>query len=221
MKNIIVLICLLGTFLNIGCVTSRQKNSAKSNRSSEASTAGLKPSRMSPEEKQDKKDRDLVMKKKSELTGVNISAAPQKKGESLSVIPSKIIGSDLSGLNETELYNHLFLAYEKNDQLAFNSALALFIKKYPQSVRADDALYLAGLNAVASHDYGTALKHFNRVLKEYSYSNKAPSALFAKAAVLKKMEMIPNSQEAFKQVLLRYPQSPESERAQVELRLFK
>lgn len=181
-----------------------------------------KPMNISSEELQDRKDRELLLKRKSELTGMKISAAPQKRGMvGLQILPGKILNAELSNMNESDLYQRLFLAYEKNDQLAFNASVGAFLKKYPQSIRADDALYLAGLNGVASKDYGTALKNFNRVIKEYSLSNKAPAALFAKAAVLKKMDLPESSQETYRQVLARYPQSPESERAQLELRLFK
>ncbi len=148
-----------------------------------------------------KRDRDMVLEKKNEMEGKIQVGLPSDR--------------------ETKLYEELVRAYERNDELTFQSRLQGMISSFPRSLLADDALYLAGMMSFSNRQYARAIKYFARILTEYPRSNRARAALFAKAAAYRKMNLQPQAVGVFKEVKSTYPGSPEAKRADVELRIIK
>jgi TolA-binding protein len=96
----------------------------------------------------------------------------------------------------------------------------MFERKFSKSPLMEDALYLEGLMAVSEKNYGVALQSFNRILREHGHGHKASSALFARGVVLKKMNLPGRAKQSWILVQKKYPGSPESARADVELKLL-
>lgn len=172
--------------------------------------------KMREEKKQDQKDQALLLKRKSDIQGFQAKANPQDKKLRIELDSKSSVN-----LTDAQLYSQLVARYEKNDEIGFQSRFQMMMSRYPQSALADDALYLAGLQQVSVKNYGLALKYFNRIIRQYPYSNKTVSALFGKGAVYRKMNLDPMAKDVFKKVAGRYPSSPEALRAQAELRLLK
>ncbi|MNJ94616.1 tol-pal system protein YbgF [compost metagenome] len=132
----------------------------------------------------------------------------------------ELTGKDISKESDMALYAEMLSAYDKNDEIAFKSRLQSLITRFPKSVYADNALFLAGRRALDGGNYPEAVKYFSRVEKEYPRSSRVPAARFAKAMTYKKMNLPTFSRKILAEVRAKYPGSPESFRADSELKLF-
>jgi TolA-binding protein len=133
----------------------------------------------------------------------------------------ELTGKDISKENDMTLYAEMVSAYEKNDEIGFKSRLQSMVTRFPQSVYADNALFLAGRMAVDHNDYAQAVKYFSLIEKKYGKSNKAAAATFAKGMTYKKMNLPEYASRSLKEVRSRFPGSPESFRADAELKIIK
>ncbi|MBX3041561.1 MAG: tetratricopeptide repeat protein [Bdellovibrionaceae bacterium] len=132
----------------------------------------------------------------------------------------ELTGKDQGKLSEVDLYSELVAAYQSQDEIGFQSRLQTFMSRFPRSSFADNALYLAGRKALEQKRYAQALKYFQRIIAEYPRSNRAVSAQFAKAMAYKQMNLTTESRKVMKEVVQKYPGSPESFRADSEMRLL-
>jgi TolA-binding protein len=158
---------------------------------------------------QDSRDMALVLKKKADMN----------------MRPSVILdahGQDsFRGIGQQALYEELLTAYDRNDELSFVARYQGFMGRFSNGPLADDATYLMGLFYYGQKNYGSALKSYNQVIRKYPSGNKVAAALFAKGILLKKMSLTEQAQNSFKAVTKRFPGSPESVRAQSELKILR
>lgn len=147
------------------------------------------------------RDRQMILQKKNELEGKTISALPSE--------------------TEKKLYAEMVAAYERNDELSFQSRFQRMMMDYPKGVYADESLYYAGMLAFSNKLYGRALKHFDQVLTQYPRSNRSRAALYAKAAAYRKMNLKNQAVSVYKEVETRFPGSPEARRASIDLKIVK
>ncbi|WII73752.1 hypothetical protein QJS83_07665 [Bdellovibrio sp. 22V] len=132
----------------------------------------------------------------------------------------ELTGKDISKENDITLYAEMVSAYNNDDEIAFKSRLQSLLTRFPQSSYADNALFLAGRMAVDHSNYAEAVKHFAQIEQKYPRSNKVVAAKFAKAMTYKRMNLPDFAKRALKEVRAKYPGSPESFRADAELRMF-
>jgi len=140
-------------------------------------------------------------------------AAPQKE------TPSR--ASSLEPTGEQMLYSKILQTYRKRNLGEMEKSLALLLKTYPDSVYADNALYLCGQLAFELGNYKLARQYMDRVLREYPKGNKAVSALYAKAMIEKRLSRLDQAQRLLEQLRDQYPGSPESARVATELKLIE
>lgn len=139
--------------------------------------------------------------------------APVATPEPVSVSPAKT--------GEHYLYSKILETYRSRNALELQKTLGLLLKTYPESVFADNAIYMSGLLAFESGDYASASKAFDKLLKDYPRSNKAVAALFAMASIEKRTGRVLDAKRAFLQLRDLYPGSPEAARVSVELKLLE
>ncbi|HRO67219.1 MAG TPA: tetratricopeptide repeat protein [Pseudobdellovibrionaceae bacterium] len=132
----------------------------------------------------------------------------------------ELTGKDQGKLSEVDLYSELVSAYQSQDEIGFQSRLQTFLSRFPKSSFADNALYLAGRKSLEQKRYAPALQYFHRIVSEYPRGNRAVSAQFAKAMTYKQMNLTAESRKVMKEVMRKYPGSPESFRAEGEMRLL-
>lgn len=133
----------------------------------------------------------------------------------------ELSGKDISKESDMALYAEMVGASERNDEIAFKSRLQSLLTRFPHSAYADNALFLAGRMAVDNGNYAQAIKYFSQIEKDYGKSNKVVAAKFAKAMTYKKMNLPEFALRSLKEVRARYPGSPESFRADAELKIIK
>lgn len=159
---------------------------------------------------------------------MSVLAKPQELPKKLSAKEIKeqallveLTGKDISKENDIGLYAEMVSAYQRDDEIAFKSRLQALMTRFPQSSYADNALFLAGRMAVDHNNYAEAVKYFAQIEKQYPRSNKVAAAKFAKAMTYKKMNLPDFAATNLKEVRTKYPGSPESFRAQAELKTLR
>jgi TolA-binding protein len=217
--------------LTVGCASTKSTHGNSRNSSGVVKTAQVleleKKVKAREEISQDSKDRNRVLKRKAAMSPSTVAdvaapmtAAPSAAPNSAATMQPVAVPAQLSKLSDRDLYAEMIKAYDLNNEIAFFSKYNAFMAKYANSPLADEAIYLAGLMSLSNRNYGPSLKYFNLILSKYSMSNKASLALYAKGAALKKMNLLQESKEAFNLVLQKYPGSPESMRAEAEVKIL-
>lgn len=152
----------------------------------------------------------------SEKKGSKILSGPLSE-EALRV---ELTGRDESKMSDVDLYAEIVAAYQSHDEVGLRTRLQKFMVRHAKSPFADNALYLAGRQALDKKNYSEAIKYFHRVVSEYPRSNRVVSSQFAKAMAYKKMNLEPQARRVFRDIMRKYPGSPESFRADSEMRLL-
>ncbi|WP_413584630.1 tetratricopeptide repeat protein [Bdellovibrio sp. HCB274] len=145
------------------------------------------------------------------------NAAPTSRQQALLV---ELTGQDFSKQSDTELYAEMISASQRDDEIGLKSRMQSLLTRFPASTYADNALFLAGRMAVDHGNFPEAIRLFGRIEKNYPNSDKAASAKFAKAMTYKKMNLPQFAKRSLSEVRSKYPGSPESFRADAELKLF-
>jgi TolA-binding protein len=133
----------------------------------------------------------------------------------------ELTGHDGSKVSDLNLYAQIVGAYDSGDEIGFKSRMQSLLKRFPQSPYADNAFYLAGLMAVNAKNYPDAIRYFSKVEKEYATGDKVNTALFARAMTYKKINLGEFSKRLLIEVKTKFPGSPESFRAEAELKMIK
>lgn len=133
----------------------------------------------------------------------------------------ELTGKDVSKENDIAMYAEMVSSYQRDDEIGLKSRLQSLLARFPQSSYADNALFLAGRMAVDHNNYAEAIKYFAKIEKSYPRSNKVVAAKFAKAMTYKRMNLPEFAMRNLKEVRTKYAGSPESFRANVELKMLK
>ena len=131
------------------------------------------------------------------------------------------VATDSNVAAEQTQYEKVLAAYAHHDKVNATKETETLIKSFPDSIFADNALYLNGLLAVENHDPARGMYYMNRVLKEYPQGNKAVAALFAKSMLEKQGQQYAAAENDFNLLNKLYPGSPESKRVAIELKTMQ
>ncbi|MEK6774493.1 MAG: tetratricopeptide repeat protein [Bdellovibrionota bacterium] len=132
----------------------------------------------------------------------------------------ELMGS-AKGKDDITLYSEIVAFYQSNDQRRLRHRLQSLMTQYPRSNFIDNALYLAGRQSMENRNYPEAIKYFQKVITQYPQSNRVVSAKFAKAMTYKKMNLSTQSKGVLKEIKQKFPGSPESYRAESEMKLAR
>ncbi len=141
--------------------------------------------------------------------------------KSATLNPSLPISVSPEKTSEHFLYSKILETYRVRNVREMETTLGLLLKSYPDSVFADNALYLSGLMSFENGDLSDSKSKFDRLLRDYPRSNKAVAALFAKASIERKLGRSNEAKRGFVQVRDLFPGSPEAARVAVELKLIE
>ena len=108
--------------------------------------------------------------------------------------------------------NQLPVAIIERDRLA---------KNYPASVHLDRAYYLTGVLEFQRQNLSGAARDFTTVIERFPLSHKRPAALFARAATYGKLNLDGLAMKVWQQILREYPGSPESRRAEMQIKVAR
>lgn len=122
--------------------------------------------------------------------------------------------------DDGKLYTKILETYRTRKIAELEKSVSMMIKTFPDSVFADNALFLAGQLAFEQGDLARAATYMDRVVDDYPNGNKAVSALYAKAMIEKRLSRAGESRRILESLLRAYPGSPEAMRASMEIKLM-
>jgi tol-pal system protein YbgF len=166
--------------------------------------------------------RQEVQKLNIKLDDVNnrIAGLYQKLEESqVKTASVRAIPEDSSGVSvqPDQLYSQVY-----NDYLMGNYDLAIagfqdFLRNYPNSEYADNALYYLGVCYLEQSRFEPAVQSFDQVINLYPKGDKTPVAYFKKAVAYQQLQRIDDVVEALRKLIELFPDAPEAKLAEQEL----
>lgn len=150
----------------------------------------------------------------------HVSRAPAAAIAPEAVTAAPATAEEVVQTGEQKLYSKVLETYRVHNSPELQKVLDILLKTYPDSVYADNALYLAGILAYELGDLSRAGFYMERVIREFPAGNKTVSALFAKAMIDKRSGRIGQARETLRSVRSLYPGSPEAARAVNEMKFI-
>lgn len=146
------------------------------------------------------------------------AATPPMQAVSDKPLRKQKLGASLPE-GEKAIYLRVVEAYRKADVTETYKFRDLMLKNYPRSIYADNALYLTGLLDYQRGRVAEAVKNFGEISRRYPNGNKVPAAMYARSMAYNKLNIPHLSKQILEDITKRYPGSPESQRAWIDLRL--
>lgn len=127
-----------------------------------------------------------------------------------------LIGADIA-----ENYRQAIMLVGRNRHSDARRAFEAVYQADPNGDLADNALFWIGETYFAARDYTNAVRHYMRVVNDYSTQNKAPDALFKTAVAQERTGDLALARRTLQQVIERYPYSTSASSAKAELQRIK
>jgi TolA-binding protein len=121
---------------------------------------------------------------------------------------------------EQRFYAKILDCYRANKMTELEKTLDIFLKTFPDSALADNALFIAGQLAFEQKNEARAISYLDRLLAKFPSGNKAVSALLAKALIEGRRARHGEARRLLEKIRTAYPGSPESTRAAFEIKLI-
>jgi tol-pal system protein YbgF len=120
-----------------------------------------------------------------------------------------------------ELYDAAYRDLTKGNYDLAKAGFEEYIRQFPDTELADNALYWLGEAEYVQHNYPEALTKFQEVLQKYPDGNKVPSALFKIGLCELSLKQKPAAKAAFQELVDKYPGAPEASQAKARLKELK
>lgn len=112
---------------------------------------------------------------------------------------------DIRAADETTLYGDAFAALKAGRYDEAISGFTLYLTKYPDGPRADNATYWLGEAQYVQRDYAAAIRSFNRVVTGFPDSRKASEALLKVGFCQYELKSFRNARITLQKVATAYP----------------
>lgn len=113
--------------------------------------------------------------------------------------------SDIAAADETTVYGDAFAALKAGRYEEAERGFQLYLTKYPQGPRADNATYWLGEAQYVQKDYTSALKSFQAVVSGFPDSRKAGDALLKVGYCQYELKAFRNARATLERVRTGYP----------------
>ncbi len=139
--------------------------------------------------------------------GPGAAAAPPTGTRAQTRVPSA------QSLYDTALRDFIAGNYDLSQQ-QFND----YLRYYGRTELAGNAQFYLGEVQYRQHNYQSAIQNYNRVLTQYSNSNKIPAALLKKGYALLELKQQAEGVRVLRRLLEKYPRSDQAPMARARLR---
>ncbi|MDP9191607.1 MAG: tol-pal system protein YbgF [Acidobacteriota bacterium] len=127
----------------------------------------------------------------------------------------------LVGARLAEDYRQAIMLVGRGKQAEARRAFQQVFDADPTGDLADNALFWIGETYYGAGDYTNAVRHYNRVVNEFSDQNKAPDAMFKTALAQARTGDLALARRTLQQVIERYPYSSTASSAKAELQRIR
>ena len=122
---------------------------------------------------------------------------------------------------EMKAYDAASNLFRRNDFASAVEAFRAFLKDYPSSVLAPNAVYWIGISYANMKDYRHALAAQEELLAKHPQSAKAPDALLAIAAIQAEQGDSGSARNTLEDIIARYPASDAAGKARTRLAVLR
>ncbi len=120
-------------------------------------------------------------------------------------------------LSEDEIYTAAIKFIDQENYEAARKKLKAFLKRHPQSNRADNAQFWIAETYFREKWYEKALIEYQNVIERYSKGNKVPAAYLKQALAFEKIGDKANARLVLKELIKKYPKVNEAKIARQKL----
>jgi tol-pal system protein YbgF len=153
-------------------------------------------------------------------TAVETSAATEMAAASPEA-PAQPMQRALVGAKLAEDYRQAIMLFGRGRHADARRAFQQVFDSEPTGDLADNALFWIGETYYAAGDYTNAVRHYSRVVNEFSDQNKAPDALFKIALAQARTGDLALARRTLQQVIEKYPYSSTASSAKAELQRIR
>lgn len=129
--------------------------------------------------------------------------------------------SELENLTEEELYSTAKQAYDDGEYQTAVQGFELFLEKFPNSEKADNARFWIGEVYFAEKWYEKAILEYENVIKNYPEGNKVRGAYLKQGIAFSKLGENANARLILQTLIQKYPDSDEAKIARKKLASIK
>jgi tol-pal system protein YbgF len=122
------------------------------------------------------------------------------------------------GPEPRELYDQAYQDLSRGNYDLAKGGFEEYLKLYPDTELADNALYWLGEVEYIQHKYEAALDYFRQVESRYPQGNKVPAALFKVGLCLQQLKQNDEARTTFQRLVQQHPASPEAAQAKAKLK---
>jgi tol-pal system protein YbgF len=122
------------------------------------------------------------------------------------------------GPTPSDLYDTAYGDYSKGRYALAIQGFQDYLKSYPNTDLSDDAQYWIGESHYAQKNYKEAVADFDKLLKDWPKSNRAPAGLLKKAYALLELGQKPEAVVQLQYVMHEYPTTDEARLARAKLK---
>lgn len=116
-----------------------------------------------------------------------------------------------------QLYQTAHLDLTKGNYDLAISGFREYLKYFPGSELADNALYWVGECFYGKEDYNSAIMEFEKILENYPQGDKVPAGLYKLGMCYSKLGQLTKANQYFRDVANRFPNSPEAKLAREKI----
>jgi tol-pal system protein YbgF len=135
--------------------------------------------------------------------------------------PAQPVQRALVGAKLAEDYRQAIMLFGRGRHADARRAFQQVFDSEPTGDLADNALFWIGETYYAAGDYTNAVRHYARVVNEFSDQNKAPDALFKTALAQARTGDLALARRTLQQVIDKYPYSSTASSAKAELQRIR
>jgi tol-pal system protein YbgF len=135
--------------------------------------------------------------------------------------PAQPMQRALVGAKLAEDYRQAIMLFGRGRHADARRAFQQVFDSEPTGDLADNALFWIGETYYAAGDYTNAVRHYARVVNEFSDQNKAPDALFKTALAQARTGDLALARRTLQQVIEKYPYSSTASSAKAELQRIR
>lgn len=117
-----------------------------------------------------------------------------------------------------QLYDQAYFDLTRGNYDLAKSGFSEYLRLYPDTELADNALYWIGETEYVEHNYEEALEIFKQVHEKYTNGNKVPAALFKVGLCQLTLDRLEEAKSAFQALIEKHPATPEAAQADERLK---
>ncbi|TKJ42375.1 tol-pal system protein YbgF [candidate division LCP-89 bacterium B3_LCP] len=152
------------------------------------------------------------------LTGVAQSVDEMKYQTPRTIPTDSLEATIIINPELRQLYDQAYFDLTRGNYDLAKSGFSEYLKIYPDTELADNALYWLGETEYVNHNYERAKDIFAQICEKYPNGNKLPAALFKVGLCQITLKQVEEAKATFGELIQNHPATPEASQAEERLK---